>query len=173
VSKTVSARTRNTKAGRKSRVPDRAERAAIRLGQLEDAVGFNLRLAQEASFRAFAQRVADPLLKPRWYAMLMIIRENPGLTQAELGRASGRDKSSITPALRHLTQRSLVKRRPMSHDGRALTLWLTPKGEALLRQLSRHAREHDRMLEKSIGLANRDALLDLLRRMMRASLSYS
>lgn len=91
----------------KTRKTDEAE-PTVRLGRLKNALGFNLRLAQEASFLAFSDRVGDSDLKPRRYAMLTLIHENPGLTQAELGRASGREKSSITPALQDLIRRGLV-----------------------------------------------------------------
>jgi hypothetical protein len=57
----------------------------IRLGPLEDFIGFHLRLAQETSFRAFARRVGDKRLRPSRFAMLAIIGENPGITQAALG----------------------------------------------------------------------------------------
>ncbi|HJS09534.1 MAG TPA: MarR family transcriptional regulator [Pirellulales bacterium] len=157
----------------RGRKADRNGRSNIELGRLEDAVGFNLRLAQEASFRAFAKRVGDPQLKPRWYAMLVLIRENPGLTQAELGRASGRDKSSITPALQNLTRRGLVRRLSAPDDARALALWLTPKGTAMVRQLDRHARAHDRMLERAVKQYDRAGFLDCLRHIGRVALSYS
>jgi DNA-binding MarR family transcriptional regulator len=147
--------------GRKAK--KRADATELRLGRLSDALGFNLRLAQEASFRAFAHRVGDPDLKPRRYAMLQLIDQNPGLTQAELGRASGRDKSSITPALRDLSRRGLVKRSAVAYDRRVYTLRLTPKGRLLLRKLTGAAKEHDRMIAAGIGSENRAKFLSLLR----------
>ena len=71
----------------------------LRLGPLTDFIGFHLRLAQEASFQAFARRVRDLDLRPGRFAVLALIGENPGISQTALGRASGRDKSSLTPAL--------------------------------------------------------------------------
>ena len=69
-------------------------RQSTALGPLADMVGYHLRLAQEASFRAFAQRVGARSLKPRRFAILLLIDQNPGLTQTALSRASGRDKST-------------------------------------------------------------------------------
>lgn len=66
---------------------------------IENLVGFHLRLAQDASFRAFASHSGEPHLKPGRFAAMMVIRNNPGITQIALGRAIARDKSSITPLL--------------------------------------------------------------------------
>ena len=145
----------------------------VRLGRLKNALGFNLRLAQEASFRAFAHRVGDRNLKPRRYALLALIDENPGMTQAELGRASGRDKSSITPALRDLLRRRLVKRGADAHDKRVHTLSLTPKGKAVLRALVRAAERHDRLIEKSIGVENRAVFMQMLQSLAAAAQKYA
>ena len=144
----------------------------VALGRLPSAIGFNLRLAQEAAFRAFAKRVGDPDLKPRRYALLTIIHGNPGLTQAALGRASGRDKSSITPALQDLVHRGLVKRRADPKDGRVRTLWLTPKGVAVTDQLARAARAHHRFLLSAIGPENGAMFISLLNRLESACSNY-
>lgn len=145
----------------------------VRYGRLAGALGFNLRIAQEASFRAFAHRVGDAAMRPRRYAMLVLIRENPGLTQAELGRSAGREKSSITPALNDLVKLGLVERRAVAVDRRVQTLWLTRKGEQRYRELTRHAVQHDRLLERAIGRGNRVRFLGLLSRIVAAAQDYA
>lgn len=137
------------------------------LGPLAEFVGFHLRLAQEASFRAFARRVANPYLKPGRFALLAIIGQNAGLTPTALSRVSGRDKSSITPALRDLELRGLVRRRAVPSDRRSCTLVLTPAGTAMLRDMSVHARAHDRELDAIIGEENKAQFLELLKRITR------
>jgi DNA-binding MarR family transcriptional regulator len=140
----------------------------VRLGPLSDLVGFHLRVAQEASFRAFAARVGDPNLKPRRFAILTLIRENPGLTQTALGRASGRDKSTLTPALDDLVKRGLVRRERMVGDRRSYTLHLTEVGEALLAELTARAAEHDAELDRIVGADEKAAFIRTLRRIAMA-----
>jgi len=135
----------------------------VALGQLADMVGFHLRLAQEASFRAFAQRVGARDLKPRRFAILTLIDQNPGLTQTALGRASGRDKSSLTPALDDLERRGLIERRRAPKDRRVHALHLTAAGRSVLRELRRHAVAHDRRLDRILG-AGKAQFLAALRR---------
>jgi DNA-binding MarR family transcriptional regulator len=140
--------------------------AGLRLGPLADFIGFHLRLAQEASFRAFAQRVGDPGLRPSRFAMLAIIRENPGLTQRALSRASGRDTSTLTTALDDLVRRGLVQRERAPADRRSYALSLTPRGQRVLSRLTAHAMAHDERLDALVGPRGKATLLRLLRRIV-------
>lgn len=135
-----------------------------RLGPLDDFIGFHLRLAQEASFRAFAARVGDPDLKPRRFAVLTLIAENPGMTQTALGKAAGRDKSTLTTTLDDLVKRGLVSRERAPNDRRRYTLFLTDKGCALHQKLMAAARAHDADLDRLVGPENKALFLALLRR---------
>ena len=142
-----------------------ADDEALRLGPLADFVGFHLRLAQEASFQAFARRVREYQMRPGRFAVLALIGENPGISQTALGRAAGRDKSTLTPALNDLVRRSLVKRRRVASDRRSYALSLTAKGRRLLDELTLHARAHDRMLDEIVGLRRKAEFIRTLRRL--------
>ena len=146
---------------------DRAERV-VDLGPLADYVGFHLRLAQAASFQAFA-KLADGIdLQPGRFALLALISHNPGLTPTALSLASGRDKSTITPALRDLERRGLVVRRRAPEDGRSFTLTLSATGEATMRALEVHAEAHERALDRIVGPDNKAEFLRTLRRITLA-----
>jgi len=140
--------------------------AAVRLGDLGGYLGFYLRLAQEASFQAFAQRTGTADLRPGRFAILMLIGENPGLSQTALGAAAGRDKSTLTPALRDLEQRGLIERRRLVTDRRSYALGLTPEGEQVRQALSRHASAHDAVLDRLVGLEEKPAFLAALQRII-------
>jgi DNA-binding MarR family transcriptional regulator len=141
-------------------------KAEARLGPLDGFLGFHLRLAQEASFRAFAQAVGERGLRPSRFAMMVIIAENPGITQTALGRASGRDKSTLTTAMDDLVKRGLVSRGRDPADRRSYGLGLTAKGRAALARLMRIAEQHDRRLDELVGPANKPLLLQMLRRII-------
>lgn len=140
-----------------------ARQGSIRIGVLENLIAFHLRLAQDASFRAFARQCGDPHLKPGRFAAMMIIHENPGLTQAELGRSIARDKSSVTPLVQELQRKGLVIRKISDTDRRRATLRLTEAGEAALKTLLGHALEHDRNLDAIAG-ARKQSLIQLLKK---------
>ena len=145
-------RARRKPGGAATPAAGRADGAdGIRLGSLGDYVGFHLRMAQDASFRAFARHTGVRDLKPGRFAAMTVIANNPGITQAGLGRAIARDKSSVTPLIQELEQRGLVERRRSASDRRSITLSLTASGEEALRRLTAHAVEHDRKLDAIVG----------------------
>ena len=143
-----------------------AEEAAvpIRYGPLGDWIGFHLRLAQASSFQAFARRVQAVDLRPGRFAVLVLIHENPGISQTDLSRANGRDKSSLTPVLDDLVRRKLVNRQRTAHDRRTYRLTLTPAGEAMLAELMECAKSHEAALDEVIGQRDRTKFLQILRR---------
>ncbi len=137
--------------------------AEVKLGLLDDYIAFHLRQAQNASFKAFQRQTGEPDLRPGWFAVLALIDVNPGITPILLSRASGRDKSTLTPVLRDLTQRNLICRTPVAHDKRSYALALTDAGREKLKTLAAHAAIHDRKLDEIAGPKKAD-LLVLLRR---------
>jgi DNA-binding MarR family transcriptional regulator len=132
---------------------ERTPALEVKLGNLRNFIGFNLRIAQDASFRAFARKSGQKNIRPGRFAALMVLRDNPNITQSALGRAIARDKSSVTPLLQDLQRRGLVKRTRSTTDRRSVTLILTAAGERVLRDLVIHAREHDRKLDEIAGPA--------------------
>jgi len=138
----------------------------LRLGLLDETLGFHLRLAQEASFAAFSRRAGDTGLRPGHFAALVVIDRNPGLSQTALGGAIGRDKSTLTPTLRELERRGLVRRARAEGDRRSYALTLTEAGRLALEALTRHAAAHDAALDALVGQGNRAAFLATLRRLI-------
>ena len=142
--------------------------AEIRLGRLDEFVGFHLRLAQEASFAAFAKLAGKLDVGPGRFAILALIGENPGLTQTALGAAAGRDKSTLTPALDDLERRGLILRRRAPTDRRSYALALTPKGQATLRKLMACAEAHERELDRLVGSEDKAKFVRTLQRIAAA-----
>jgi DNA-binding MarR family transcriptional regulator len=141
-----------------------AEPPAIDFGPLAGWIGFNLRIAQESAFQAFSRRSQEVGESPGRFATLTLINRNPGITQTELGQASGRDKSSITPVVEDLVRRGLVERRRMDSDKRAYRLSLTSAGKKVLASLMRCARRHERVLDGIIGTRDRKRFLEICRK---------
>ena len=142
----------------------RSAGAAVRYGPLADWVGFHLRLAQTASFAAFAREANGLALRPGRFAILTLIGQNPGISQTELGRANGRDKSTLTPALDDLERCGLVRRDRLASDRRSYALALTEAGEAALAELTLCAARHERNLDRIIGAKERAKFVKLLKR---------
>ena len=152
------------KQARHHTAPDHTKGA--NLGPLKNYIGFQLRRAQELSFRAFAQRVDDSDTSPGKFAILCLINENPGINQSELSRADGRDKSTLALALKDMEKHGLVTRKRSRTDGRAHVLNLTPLGRTQLEILTEHAQAHDRRLDQIVGEMHKPLLIHLLQRIV-------
>jgi DNA-binding MarR family transcriptional regulator len=139
---------------------------AIDYGPLAGWVGFNLRMAQAAAFQSFSRLAQEIGTRPGRFATLMLIGRNPGISQTALSRANGRDKSSLTPVLNDLARRGLVIRRRTRADQRAYRLSLTPAGQALLAELTRCARTHERNLDRIIGAREQKVFVRILKRII-------
>jgi DNA-binding MarR family transcriptional regulator len=138
----------------------------IDFGPLADWIGFHLRVAQTASFQAFARETEEVDLRPGRFAILTLIGRNPGISQTALSRANGRDKSTLTPALNDLVKRGLVARRRQKSDRRSYQLSLTPSGDDMLARLTKCAARHDANLDRIIGPRDRARFLQLLRKII-------
>lgn len=139
--------------------------AGIDYGPLADWIGFHLRLAQIASFQAFANEAQEIDLSPGRFALLLLIGRNPGISQTMLSRAHGSDKSTLTPALNDLKRRGLITRGRLKSDRRSYQLVLTPAGHQLLDRLTVCATRHDQNLDRIIGPRDRRRFLRLLRKL--------
>lgn len=136
----------------------------VDLGPLTDWIGFQLRMAQIASFQAVARKSHHMGVRPGRFATLMIIGRNPGISQTALSRANGRDKSSLTPVLTDLVRRKLVKRTRAAGDRRTYGLTLTQAGEKALRELLVSIHEHEAKLDAIVGPRERAQFLRTLKR---------
>jgi DNA-binding MarR family transcriptional regulator len=141
-----------------------AAAGSVKLGPLEHWIGFNLRMAQEATFQAFSRQSQEIGESPGRFATLTLIARNPGISQTVLSQAAGRDKSSLTPVVEDLVRRGLVERKRMDHDRRTYSLNLTPDGKKILTMMTRCARRHERNLDRVIGMRDRKRFLQLLKK---------
>lgn len=148
----------------RNRAPNSRRRPPVSLGLLKNFIGFHLRRAQDASFEAFAHRVGAADFGPGHFAALSVIRANPDINQVNLSRATGRDKSTLTPVIRNLVKHGFVQRHRSRTDSRAYCLNLTPKGEHHLEKLALHAEAHDRRLDQIVGEIHKGLLIHLLER---------
>lgn len=141
-----------------------SEDKSLDFGILPSLAGYQLRLAQIAMFRDFAQSLGEFDVTPGLFGVLVIIDSNPGLKQSELARAAHLDRSTVVSVIDNLERRRLVERRPADNDRRSNALVLTPEGLALLKKLKRRVNEHEKRLVENMTEEERVTLVTLLQK---------
>ena len=131
------------------------------LGWLGGLIGFKLRVAHEASARVFSHSVTS---NAPHYAILSLIKFNPGLTQIALSRAVSRDSSSMTALLDDLCDRGFIVRERSPEDRRSYALSITKAGLKALEDLKRKVDLHERDLDGLFSRAEKAQLIGMLDR---------
>jgi DNA-binding MarR family transcriptional regulator len=140
------------------------QRPPLDTAELDAAVGFWLRLAQQRDLRAFGDRVSGGGISQLGYAILLVLEANPRCRPAELGEAVRVRQPNLGEPLESLAALGLVSRAPDPGDRRAQVLALTPEGRRRLGELKA---AHAGLIEgyrEALGARGYDELIALLRR---------
>ncbi|HEX4985412.1 MAG TPA: MarR family transcriptional regulator [Burkholderiales bacterium] len=136
----------------------------IGLGLLPGLIGYQLRLVQRAIFADFADTVGAEGISPGLFGILVVIGENPGLTQQALANAAHLDRSTVVTVIDKLEARGLVERR--AADRRSNGLFLAARGATLLRSLKRKVASHEKRVVENLSASERAQLVALLQRIL-------
>ena len=142
--------------------------AEIDFGPFGDWIGFQLRMAQIASFQSYARHAQGNGLSPGRFAVLILIDRNPGISQTMLSRAIGSDKSTLTPLLDDLVKRGLISRGRTRADRRIYELKLTDQGRKAMRAMHERAQQHESGLDEIVGPEDRALFMKILRKISAA-----
>lgn len=145
-----------------------ARAGEIDLARLSDHIGYVVRRAQLAIFKDFIQTLAPVDIRPAQYSVLIVIARNPGLTQAELGRALAIKRANLVGMLNELERRKLARRVSSPADRRSHALHLTPQGREMLERFHALALEHEARATRTLDAAEKRTLLALLDRVVRS-----
>lgn len=132
-----------------------------------ELIGYHLRVAQEASFQAFAKAAGRAELRPGWLSLLTVLAEKERMTPSELSRICGRDRSTLTSSLKSLLASGLIEKRANPEDQRSYDVTLTRDGREMQARLQAIAEEHGRQMDAIVG-EDKAVLLAALRRIVAA-----
>lgn len=136
--------------------------AAPNLSPMPDLVGYALRRTHMAVFKRFREAFADYDIRPAQLGVLTVVLNNPGLKQTEVSAALGIKRTNFGPLLEGLMARDLIERRRLESDRRALGLYLSRGGRALVAELQAREADFERQISAAIGEDGRRDLLRLL-----------
>ena len=147
---------------------ERASNAAIMdevgIGILEDLVGYHLRRASTVVGNDFALALDGTRIRQVLFAILSIVKHNPGINQGAVGRALGIQRANMVSLINELVDRALVDRKTSSEDRRAFSLTLPGEGEAMFDDCVKRINAHEDSLLSDLSTDERALLIDLLSR---------
>ena len=131
---------------------------------LQSLMGYNARRAALSIIELFLERLAPYGLKPVDFSVMSTIGHNPGVTSRQLCAALNLLPPNLVGLIQSLEARGLIERKPHPHDGRAVGLHATPKGQALMVQAEQTATELETEKTAKLTPAERKTLVALLQK---------
>jgi len=140
----------------------------VSLGRLGNFVGFRLRRVQNQLSRNFSAVTSELGLRQWLFSSLAIVDANPGISQSELSREVGLDKSVTVTMVDEMEKFGWAERRRSPEDRRRHALYVTPAGAAKLDELFALMEQTEDEVLHSLTPAEMALLSELLDRMYDA-----
>jgi len=127
--------------------------------------GHLLHRAQQFAAEHFAKAMPDDMkLTQRQFAVLAATAGQEGLTQTDLVRATGIDRSTLAELVSRMVTRKLLRRERVPGDARANAIHLTDEGRTVYDAALASAMAADASIMESLPKNKRSSFLETLRR---------
>ncbi len=143
----------------------RAEKATVAL--LERSPSHLLHRALQLALDVYGEEVESGLTQ-RQYAVLAAVAEDEGLTQTDLVRATGIDRSTLADMIARMIDKGYLGRERSALDARAKTVRLTDKGRDALESTHPRVADADARIMGHLTAGKRDAFITALRVLSKA-----
>ena len=136
------------------------------LGRVADRPTWLLSQANTRAHALLTEAFAAAGMRGYHYRVLAALEEHGSTSQAELGRATGIDRSDVVATLDDLAAWDLARRDPDPDDRRRNVVSATPTGLARLTELDRVVDDVQEALLAPLSARERAILLRLLRKLV-------
>ncbi len=130
---------------------------------LNKSPGHLLRRAQQYSFDQYAKIVGTGNLTPRQFAVLHTVSKNEGLSQTDLVKLTGIDRSTLADMISRMLKKGLLARQRTKADARANAVRLTAKGRNAMNSVRAKVMKADAAVLKVIPKAQQAAFMRILK----------
>jgi len=124
------------------------------------------RASQRAS-EIFALETRAFDLTARQYAVMTTVAQHEGLSQTDLVRLTGIDRSTLADVVQRLLKRGVIERKRTDKDGRTYAVSLSAEGRELLEAIKPCARRADRAVLSFLGDEGGKLTAGILGRLLR------
>jgi DNA-binding MarR family transcriptional regulator len=122
-----------------------------------------LHRALQLALDIYAEETGPDAVTQRQYAVLSAVAAHEGLTQTDLVRSTGIDRSTLADLVARMIGKGLLARQRSTADARANTVSLTQPGRAALDAAKPRVAAADARILKLLPTRKRDAFLSVLR----------
>lgn len=122
-----------------------------------------LHRALQLALDIYAEETGPDAVTQRQYAVLSAVAAHEGLTQTDLVRATGIDRSTLADLVARMIGKGLLARQRSASDARANTVSLTTQGRTALDEASPKVAAADERILQLLPMRKRDAFLAVLR----------
>jgi MarR family transcriptional regulator, temperature-dependent positive regulator of motility len=138
-------------------------------GALDHSPSHLLHRALQLALDIYAEETGPEAVTQRQYAVLSAVSAQEGLTQTDLVRATGIDRSTLADLVARMIGKGLLARQRSASDARANTVSLTSDGRGALDAASPKVAAADARILKLLPTRKRDAFLSVLREIGQAA----
>jgi DNA-binding MarR family transcriptional regulator len=129
-----------------------------------------IHLLHRASQRAaeiFAVETKEFDLTARQYAVITTVAAHEGLSQTDLVRMTGIDRSTLADVVQRLLKRGVIQRERTTRDGRTYAVSLSDEGRDLLVAIRPFAKKADKAVVTMLGNENTKAIASQLAKLAK------
>jgi DNA-binding MarR family transcriptional regulator len=157
----------DTKAGLGHPGRKRKKASQTRAETIDRSIIHLLHRASQRASEIFAQETRDFDLTARQYAVITTVAQHEGLSQTDLVRLTGIDRSTLADVVQRLLKRGVIQRERTMRDGRTYAVSLSSEGRQLLETIKPYARRADRIVLSCLGDEDGKLAAQTLNRLLR------
>lgn len=132
------------------------------MSRIMDSYGFLFAKAAQRLHELLNPVLEEERITPKQLGLLLIVKENPGITQKEAAFIEQIDRTTMTQLVDTLENAEHIKRVSTPNDRRAYGLFLTPQGTAKVELLWSHINKAQSRLLSKLSRKQAAALKELL-----------
>jgi len=145
-----------------------AKSAKIAVSGLERSPSHLLHRALQLALDVYSAETGAGAVTQRQFAVLAAVAEHEGLTQTDLVRATGIDRSTLADMIARMIAKNYLARERSTTDGRANTVRLTDDGRAVLDEAAPRVAAADARILGYLAANKRESFLGVLRDLAKA-----
>jgi DNA-binding MarR family transcriptional regulator len=147
----------------------RKKAASARLDAIDRSMIHLLHRASQRASEIFAIETRDFDLTARQFAVLSTVAQHEGLSQTDLVRLTGIDRSTLADVVQRLLKRGIIQRERTTQDGRTYAVTLSADGRELLDAIKPSVRRADRAVLSCLGDEDGKLVAQVLGRLLKRS----